>query len=76
MKHYTDIFFDFDDTLYDTQGNSVIALRKLYDERHWNEIMPPFEVFDKAYVATNVKGVVGVSDGERLPAASLQQWFP
>lgn len=64
MKHYTDIFFDFDDTLYDTQGNSVIALRKLYDERHWNEIMPPFEVFDKAYVATNVKVWTKYTNGE------------
>lgn len=54
MKHYTDIFFDFDDTLYDTQGNSVIALRKLYEERHWDEIMPPFEQFNEAYVRTNV----------------------
>ena len=55
MKRYPDIFFDWDDTLYDTQGNSVIALRKLYDERHWEKIMPPFEVFDKAYVDTNVE---------------------
>lgn len=64
MKHYTDIFFDFDDTLYDTQGNSVIALRKLYDERHWDEIMPPFEVFDKAYVATNVKVWTKYTNGD------------
>lgn len=64
MKHYTDIFFDFDDTLYDTHGNSVIALRKLYDERHWNEIMPPFEEFDKAYVATNVKVWTEYTNGE------------
>lgn len=64
MKHYTDIFFDFDDTLYDTQGNSIMALRKLYDERHWNEIMPPFEVFDKAYIATNVKVWTKYTNGE------------
>lgn len=64
MKKYTDIFFDFDDTLYDTQGNSVIALRKLYEERHWNRIMPPFEEFDKAYVATNVKVWTKYTDGE------------
>lgn len=54
MKHFADIFFDFDDTLYDTHGNSVVALRKLYDERHWDEIMPPFRVFNEAYVKTNV----------------------
>lgn len=61
---YTDIFFDFDDTLYDTQGNSVIALRKLYNERHWDEIMPPFEVFNKAYVATNVKVWTKYTNGD------------
>lgn len=54
MRHFTDIFFDFDDTLYDTHGNSVKALRKLYEERHWDEIMPPFDVFNAAYVKTNV----------------------
>ncbi len=64
MKRYTDIFFDFDDTLYDTQGNSDIALRKLYDERHWEEIMPPFEDFDKAYVETNVDVWTQYTDGK------------
>lgn len=64
MKLYKDIFFDLDDTLYDTQGNSVIALRKLYEERRWNRIMPPFEEFDKAYVATNVKVWTKYTNGE------------
>lgn len=64
MRCYNDIFFDFDDTLYDTQGNSVIALRKLYEERHWERIMPPFEEFDKAYVATNVKVWTKYTNGE------------
>lgn len=63
MKHYIDIYIDFDDTLYDTQGNSVIALRKLYEERHWDEIMPPFEEFDKAYVETNVEVWTKYTDG-------------
>ena len=44
--------------------NSVIALRKLYEERHWDEIMPPFETFDKAYVATNVKVWTQYTNGE------------
>lgn len=64
MKHYTDIFFDFDDTLYDTQGNSVVALRKLYCEQHWERVMPPFEEFDRAYVETNMRVWKLYSHGE------------
>lgn len=53
MKHYKDIFIDFDDTLYDTFGNSIIALNKLYEERHWEQFMPPFAEFRDVYFAVN-----------------------
>jgi len=44
---YRDLFIDFDDTLYDTHGNSMIALKKLFDERHWEKIMPSYEAFSR-----------------------------
>ena len=48
MMRYKDLFLDFDDTLYDTHGNSTIALKKLFDERHWDKIMPSYEAFRDA----------------------------
>ena len=30
-KKYTDLFCDFDDTLYDTRGNAILSLAELYD---------------------------------------------
>ena len=61
---YKDLFIDLDDTLYDTHGNSMIALKKLFDERHWEKIMPSYEAFRDAYFATNVDVWAKYAHGE------------
>lgn len=64
MQQYKDLFVDLDDTIYDTHGNSIIALKKLYDERHWEKIMPSYEAFREAYFATNVDVWAKYAHGE------------
>ena len=50
---YTDLFIDFDDTLYDTHGNSSLALRELYDHYDLAQHFPSFETFSRSYWTTN-----------------------
>lgn len=54
MKKYTDLFIDFDDTLYDTHGNAVIALQELFDYYGWAENFDDPEIFYKKYWEENV----------------------
>ena len=54
MKQYSDLFIDFDDTLYDTHGNSVIALRELFDALHLERWFPDAQVFYDRYWETNI----------------------
>ncbi|MBQ2210946.1 MAG: YjjG family noncanonical pyrimidine nucleotidase [Prevotella sp.] len=64
MKQYTDLFIDFDDTLYDTHGNAVIALRELFDALHLERWFPDADVFYDEYWKTNIDLWTRYSKGE------------
>jgi len=51
---YKDLFIDFDDTLYDTHGNAVLALRELFDYFGWEKNFSDPEAFYRKYWETNV----------------------
>ena len=51
---YTDLFIDFDDTLYDTHGNAVLALHEVYDEYHLERYFSHPDQFHTAYWEANI----------------------
>ena len=51
---YKDLFIDFDDSLYDTHGNAVIALSETFDYFHLDRYFEDPQVFYDAYWTANI----------------------
>lgn len=64
MDKYQDLFIDFDDTLYDTYGNAVIALQETFDAFHLEQYFDNPQVFYDAYWAANIDLWTRYSKGE------------
>lgn len=62
--HYTDLFIDFDDTLYDTHGNAVIALQELFDSMQLGRWFADPQVFYDEYWSANIDLWARYSRGE------------
>lgn len=52
---YKSLFFDLDDTLWDTFHNNKECLEELYTERHWERYYDSFEAFFAVYMPHNMK---------------------
>lgn len=55
MKKYTDLFFDFDDTLYDTHRNSEEALKDVFSLYQLDRYIAEYQIFHKTYWENNVR---------------------
>ena len=61
---YKDLFVDFDDTLYDTHGNAVIALKETFEYFHLDRYFKEPQLFYDTYWAANVDLWTRYSKGE------------
>jgi len=63
-KRYRDLFVDFDDTLYDTHGNAVIALRETFEAFGLGRWFSDPQTFYDAYWQANIDLWTRYSRGE------------
>ena len=63
-RNYTDLFIDFDDTLYDTYGNAIIALEEVFQHFQLGQWFPNPQVFYDAYWQANIDLWSRYSHGE------------
>ena len=61
---YKDLFIDFDDTLYDTHGNAVIALSETFEAFHLERWFSDPQMFYDAYWMANIDLWSRYSKGE------------
>lgn len=55
MKDYTDIFIDFDDTIYDTRANAIEALAETFEEFELGKYFDDPNTFYDTYWEENMK---------------------
>ncbi len=61
---YKDLFIDFDDTLYDTYGNAIIALGETFEAFHLERYFDDPQTFYDAYWTANIDLWSRYSKGE------------